>query len=58
MAQVVCQIHVYRQTHKVSVVRPPGQPLVQLTRPAAEELAAKAPGRKGVGESGPPAFTD
>ena len=53
MAQVVSQIRGSRQTHKVSVVSPPGQPLVQLMRPAAEELAAKAPGKFGVGASGP-----
>ena len=54
MAQVVSRIRVSRQTtHKVSVVSPPGQPLVQLMRPAAQELAATAPGKPKIGASGP-----
>ena len=36
---------------KVSAVSLPEQPLVQLMLPAAEELAAKAPGAAAVGAS-------
>ena len=57
MAQVVSRIHVSRQLDKVSVVSLPGQPLVQLMRPAAEELATKAPGKPWVGASGPKTFS-
>ena len=56
VAQVVSRIHVSRQAHKMSVVSPPGQLLVQLVRPAAEELAAKAPGKLTVGMSGPETY--
>ena len=38
---------------KVSAVSPPEQPLVQLMLPAADELAAKAPGAAAVGAPGP-----
>ena len=54
MAQVVSRIRVSRQTmHEVSVVSPSGLPLVQLMRPAAEELAAKAPGKSKIGAPEP-----
>ena len=54
MAQVVSRIRVSRQTtHKVSVVSPPGRPLVQLMRPAAVELAATVPSKSKIGASGP-----
>ena len=39
-----------RHEVKVNAVSPPGQPLVQLMQPAAERLAAKAPG--GIGAPG------
>ena len=50
MAQVVSHNH-YRREAEVSAVSPPGQPLVQLILPAAQELAAQAPGSGQVGAS-------
>ena len=48
VAQVVGRMPL-RQAVKVSAISPQGQPLVQLMLPAAQELAAKAPGRTDVG---------
>ena len=54
MAQVVSRVRASRQTtRKVSVVSPPGRPRVQLMRPAAAELVAKAPGKSKIGAPGP-----
>ena len=49
MAQVVGRLPLRHKT-KVSAVSPPGQPLVQLMLPAAQELA-KAPGGTTLGAS-------
>ena len=50
MAQVASHIQ-FRREAEVSAVSPPGQPLVQLMLPAAQELAAQAPGGDQVGAS-------
>ena len=54
-AQVVGRVS-HRREKKVSAVCPPGQPLVQLMLPAAEQLAVVAPSGTGVGVSGSRGF--
>ena len=42
----------HRQENKASAVSSQGRPLMHLLSSAAQELAAKAPGRTAVGASG------